>query len=191
MMEIGQQIRKYREKEKYSQEYLAEKLYVSRQTISNWENERSYPDIHNLLMMCTLFNVSLDDLVKGDVKRMEHEEIKKDMDFWTWMMLIWMLLACVLIGPLLFYLSWWGVAITYVIFSIGFYSSTRIDKIKYKHDMDNYDRIVAFMNGQDPNEVKTTKTRNFITSILSFIFVVGAFVIICWLSIYLSFKFLP
>ena len=55
--------------------------------------------------------------------------------------------------------------------------------------MDNYDRIVAFMNGQDPNEVKTTKTRNFITSILSFIFVVGAFVIICWLSIYLSFKF--
>ncbi|MBW5899419.1 MULTISPECIES: helix-turn-helix transcriptional regulator [Staphylococcus] len=190
-MEIGQQIRKYREKENYSQEYLAEKLYVSRQTISNWENERSYPDIHNLLMMCNLFNVSLDDLVKGDVKRMEHEEIKKDMDFWTWMMLIWTLLACVLIGPLLFYLSWWGVAITYVIFSIGFYSSTRIDKIKYKHGMDNYDRIVAFMNGQDPNEVQTTKTRNFITCILSFIFVVGAFVIICWLSIYLSFKFLP
>ena len=55
---------KYREKN-YSQEYLAEKLYVSRQTISNWENERSYPDIHNLLMMCNLFNVSLDDLVKG------------------------------------------------------------------------------------------------------------------------------
>ena len=74
-------------------------------------------------------------------------------------------------------------------FFYRFYSSTRIDKIKYKHGMDNYDRIVAFMNGQDPNEVQTTKTRNFITCILSFIFVVGAFVIICWLSIYLSFKF--
>ncbi|MEL3746865.1 hypothetical protein [Staphylococcus borealis] len=47
------------------------------------------------------------------------------------------------------------------------------------------------MNGQDPNEVQTSKTRNLITSILSFVFVVGAFVIICWLSIYLSFKFLP
>ena len=66
-------------------------------------------------MMCNLFNVSLDDLVKGDVKRMEHEEIKKTWIL-TWMMLIWTLLACVLIGPLLFYLSWWGVAITYVIF---------------------------------------------------------------------------
>ena len=32
------------------------------------------------------------------------------------MMLIWILLACVLMGPLLYYLSWWGVAITYVIF---------------------------------------------------------------------------
>lgn len=42
-----------------------EKLYVSRQSISNWENDKSLPDIHNLLMMCDLFNVTLDDLVKG------------------------------------------------------------------------------------------------------------------------------
>lgn len=56
----------------YSQEYLAEKLYVSRQTISNWENERSYPDVHNLIMMCELFNVSLDDLVQGEI-HMEQE----------------------------------------------------------------------------------------------------------------------
>ena len=123
-MEIGQQIRKYREKEKYSQEYLAEKLYVSRQTISNWENERSYPDIHNLLMMCTLFNVSLDDLVKGDVKRMGHEEVKK-----TWI-LTWDvdldLLACVLIGPLLYYLSWW--ALIPMLFFCRFYSSTQVEQ---------------------------------------------------------------
>ena len=46
-----------------------------------------------------------------------------------------------------------------------------------------------FMNGQDPNEVQTSKTRNFITSILSFVFVVGAFVIICWLSIYYHLNF--
>ncbi|MEC5378974.1 helix-turn-helix transcriptional regulator, partial [Staphylococcus hominis] len=64
-MDIGQQIRKYRERDEYSQEYLAEKLYVSRQTISNWENEKSYPDIHNLLVMCELFDISLDDLVRG------------------------------------------------------------------------------------------------------------------------------
>ena len=66
-MNISHQIKLCRENKGYSQEYLAEKLYVSRQTISNWENERSYPDVHNLIMMCELFNVSLDDLVQGEI----------------------------------------------------------------------------------------------------------------------------
>lgn len=66
-MNLSKQIKKYRERDGYSQEYLAEKLYVSRQSISNWENDKSLPDIHNLLMMCELFNVTLDDLVKGTI----------------------------------------------------------------------------------------------------------------------------
>ena len=70
-------IKKYRIQQGYSQEVLAEKLYVSRQTISNWENNKSLPDIHNLLMMCSLFNVSLDDLVKGDVYQMDREVVRK------------------------------------------------------------------------------------------------------------------
>lgn len=65
----------------YSQEYLAEKLYVSRQTISNWENERSYPDVHNLIMMCELFNVSLDDLVQGEIHMEQRELVKRSLIF--------------------------------------------------------------------------------------------------------------
>ena len=42
-------------------------------------------------------------------------------------------------------------------FLISFYSGTQIDKIKYKYNLDNYDRIVAFMNGKDPNEVKSSE----------------------------------
>ena len=56
-------------------------MFVSRQTISNWENNKSYPDIHNLLMMCNLFNVSLDDLVKGDVEKLELTRDKKELNF--------------------------------------------------------------------------------------------------------------
>ncbi len=66
-MNISKQIQYFRKRDNMSQEKLAEKIHVSRQSISNWENERNYPDIHNLLMMSILFNVSLDDLVKGDV----------------------------------------------------------------------------------------------------------------------------
>ena len=47
-MELNAQIKKYRKSLNLSQEELAEKVYVTRQTISNWENGKSFPDIHSL-----------------------------------------------------------------------------------------------------------------------------------------------
>ena len=78
-MEIGRQIRRYRERDQLSQEDLAGKIYVSRQTISNWENNRSYPDIQNLMLLSVLFNVSLDELVNEDV-----DVMKKEIDRKSW-----------------------------------------------------------------------------------------------------------
>ena len=66
-MEVGVQIKKYRNELGLSQEKLAEKVYVSRQTVSNWETGKNYPDIHSLLLLSSLFGVSLDQLIKGDV----------------------------------------------------------------------------------------------------------------------------
>ena len=60
-----------------SQEELAEKIYVTRQTISNWENDKSYPDIHILLLLSSTFHISLDQLIKGDITTMK-EEISKE-----------------------------------------------------------------------------------------------------------------
>lgn len=98
---------------------MAEKLYVSRQTISNWENNKSLPDIHNLLMMCSLFNVSLDDLVKGDVYQMDREVVRKEMNKWTWCMLVTFVIAAVLIGPMIHYFSWLGLFIILILYMIG------------------------------------------------------------------------
>lgn len=53
-----------------SQEQLAEAIYVSRQTISNWETDRTYPDVQSLLLLSNLFDVSVDALIKGDVEKM-------------------------------------------------------------------------------------------------------------------------
>ena len=70
-MKLNAQIKKYRMKKNLSQEELAEKVYVTRQTISSWENEKSYPDIHSLLLLSSLFDVSLDELIKGDIEEMK------------------------------------------------------------------------------------------------------------------------
>ena len=50
-MELGNQIKKYRSELQISQEQLADRIYVSRQTISNWENEKSYPDVNSLILL--------------------------------------------------------------------------------------------------------------------------------------------
>ncbi|VGS06823.1 transcriptional regulator [Streptococcus pyogenes] len=71
-MEIGQQIIRYRKQQALSQEKLAEKVYVSRQSISNWENDKTYPDIHSLLLLSQIFQVSLDQLIKGDIEKMKY-----------------------------------------------------------------------------------------------------------------------
>ena len=76
-MEIGKQIQKYRAAVGMSQEELADRIYVTRQTLSNWENEKTYPDINSLLRLSDLFHISLDELVKGDLQIME-EKIKQE-----------------------------------------------------------------------------------------------------------------
>lgn len=76
-MEIGEQIKKYRTEMGLSQDRLAEKIFVSRQTISNWENNKNYPDVKSLLIAKLSFYVSLDMLVKGDLEKMK-EEIKEE-----------------------------------------------------------------------------------------------------------------
>jgi len=64
-MELANQIKARRKNLGWSQEVLAEKAFVSRQTVSNWENEKSYPDVHSLLLLSELFQISLDELIKG------------------------------------------------------------------------------------------------------------------------------
>lgn len=73
-MELGTQIRKYRNERTLSQEALAEKVYVSRLTVSNWENDKSYPDVNSLVLLSEVFEISLDQLIKVEEKAERNEE---------------------------------------------------------------------------------------------------------------------
>ncbi|MBM6966750.1 helix-turn-helix transcriptional regulator [Massilimicrobiota timonensis] len=75
-MRIADQIKSARIQKEYTQEQSAENLMVSRQTISNWENGKSLPDIVSIIRMSDLYDVSLDELLKGDKVLME--KIEKD-----------------------------------------------------------------------------------------------------------------
>ncbi len=73
-MEIGKKLKKARMAAGLTQEKVAEEILVSRQTISNWENEKSYPDIMSVIRLSDLYQVSLDQLLKGDEQMLEHLE---------------------------------------------------------------------------------------------------------------------
>lgn len=65
-MDIGSRIKSLRTEQGMSQEQLANQLHVTRQTVSNWENNKNYPDFGTMVEISDLFSVSLDTLIKGD-----------------------------------------------------------------------------------------------------------------------------
>lgn len=77
-MEIGKKLKQARLGARLTQEQAAEQLFVSRQTISNWENEKTYPDIASVVRLSDLYSISLDELLKGDEKMLEHLEESTD-----------------------------------------------------------------------------------------------------------------
>ena len=66
-MTLGKNIQKIRKEAHLSQESFAEMLHVSRQTISNWENSKSYPDLETIVKISDSFHISLDILLKEDL----------------------------------------------------------------------------------------------------------------------------
>lgn len=150
-MQVDTQIRKYRKQLELSQEELAEKVYVTRQTVSNWENGRNYPDIHSLLLLSALFNVSLDQLVKGDIETMK--EIINEQDIITFnhdadILTIHFVILIVSAVPLFLWLKLYALIPLELIFASTMYWALKVEKVKKANDIQTYREIVAFMEGR-------------------------------------------
>ncbi len=159
-MNLGSQIKKYRSELSMSQDELAEKIFVSRQSISNWENDKTYPDIKSLLLLSEVFQVSLDQLVKGDLEMMKREittqelaNFQKDSVIMTALFLL-MLISPI---PLAHFLGWWGMAVYLIICAVGLYYAFRVEKHKKKYDIQTYKEISAFMEGKSLDEIEKAR----------------------------------
>ncbi len=161
-MEIGKQIKKYRQELSLSQDELAEKIYVSRQTISNWENDKNYPDVKSLLLLSNLFGVSLDILVKGDIEKMKQEIKAEDIKIFNKkgaIYTVFFLLVLVTPIPLAHFFGWWGLAIYLVLFAVTMYFALDLERFKKAHDIQTYKEIVAFSEGKALEELEKTEER--------------------------------
>ena len=150
-MEFGKQIKKLRQEAQLSQEELAERIYVSRQTISNWENDKSYPDVNSLVLLSETFQISLDNLIKGDIEVMkdviQKEEIEK-MNRYGKIYTIMLIATAVSAVPLFMLLGVWALIPWGIIWGIAMYFAFMLEKIKKDNDVQTYKEIVAFSEGQ-------------------------------------------
>lgn len=150
-MEIGKQIKKMRSQMGMSQDELALKVYVSRQTISSWENNKSYPDVKSLLLLSSEFNLSLDQLVKGDVEEMKEvinnvdiKAFKKDSKTFN----VLFLMVIVSAVPLALALKFVGMAIWALMAGVLIVYALKLERFKKKHDIQTYKEILSFLEGE-------------------------------------------
>lgn len=173
-MQIGNQIKKYRESLKLSQEDLADKIFVTRQTISNWETNKNYPDIKSISLLCNLFDVSLDQFIEGDIEEMKKIISEKEMSDYnriSILFIIEMIIVLVSAYPLLKFLKIAGFIIWVIMLIITLITSLKIEKFYKKHDIRTYKEIVAFTEGKSlsKNEIIEEKAKRPYQKILSFI----------------------
>ena len=76
-MKFGDKLIALRKKNGYSQEELAEKLNVSRQSVSKWESNNTYPETDKIVQICNIFNCSMDDLINDKIMDIEQVERKE------------------------------------------------------------------------------------------------------------------
>ena len=150
-MKLGNHIKHYRNEKGLSQEELAERVYVTRQTISNWENNKNYPDINSIVLLSEVFEISIDNLIKGDLEEMKKEinseEVKK-LNFYSWMVLIIFLIAIISLIPMLKFIGLYGFIPYFILMACAMFFALKIEKIKKNNDVHTYKEIVAFTEGK-------------------------------------------
>jgi len=157
-MELAGQIKKYRADLELSQEALAEKIYVSRQTISNCETEKSYPDINSLIRMSEIFGITVDKLLKGDaeeIKQMIRKEDQNELNRLSIIYGVMMLVMMITPIPLVKFLRFVGVGIWAVIAIATVLLAFMVEKKKKELNLGTYREIAAFLEGKHLDEIES------------------------------------
>lgn len=162
-MEIGKRIKSYRVFLNFSQDDLAKKIFVSRQTISNWETDKTYPDIQSLIALSILFEVSLDELIKADLEaikmKITRNRVNQQSDLHTKIMLISTVLSALSIGLVVVYPESKAIMLVpLVLFLPGFWSSLKLEKFKKENDLKTYKEILAFSQNGDVDALREKRT---------------------------------
>ena len=158
-MQIGERIKEHRARLGLSQDDLAARIYVSRQTISSWENDKTYPDVQSLLLLSEVFDATVDGLIKGDVETMT-KSVEHDVRLMKrlgWVMVALLLLMLAAVAWIVVQLAvWdWSIAQTvptfvlaFVLWGCAMVAAVWVERIKRENDVVTRQEVLAFWNGE-------------------------------------------
>lgn len=160
-MNLNKQIKAYRTQLALSQADLAAKVYVTRQTVSNWETGRSYHDVENLLLLATLFDVTLDELVTGDLDEMQRViDGHRHLDWSYAVFAIIGIFPILLAASLVFLPVSVAIGLSGVIAVLLFIADWQLRRLTVQYHVKTYQEILAFMTdkrSRDPYVQTQTK----------------------------------
>lgn len=150
-MDFNTKLKEQRKKHKLSQEKLADQLHIARQSVSKWERGEGYPSIGVLLRLSELFDVPVDDLLKGDeylrdkiIRDSENLKYPRLKSFFEWVFMtgLVVLLIKIIVGALAYFdvVDWQGTIlrgwlagiIPIALMLIGGATAEELGKIKQK-----------------------------------------------------------
>ena len=139
VMDLGAQIRKQREDKKWSQQVLADKLHISRQSISKWEQNTALPSFTNIVTMSELFDISLDKFIKSDTQLVEKIDAKMKMS---------KILKAIIISAIIAFIMFIGLKISSIdVYNISSYftdlGAVFLIVIMFKLDWHKLDKIIS------------------------------------------------
>ncbi|WP_048704885.1 helix-turn-helix transcriptional regulator [Companilactobacillus ginsenosidimutans] len=179
-MHIGKNISQLRQNNHWSQDDLADKLKVSRQTISNWETGRTYPDITSLTMLSDIFEISLDDLIKEDIPLMKNK-IKQTQICWLGFGIIGIMIltyACLLVLK-------WSVPIGSLLVGattvFGLYIIFKFMKVTNTANLKTFKQVISYVAGKPIESAKQSKSKVIVQSIIGAIIGLGIGAVLVWL----------
>jgi transcriptional regulator with XRE-family HTH domain len=145
-MNLPVRLKELRKKNNMTQEEVAEKIHISRQTLSNWETGKSYPDLQSLLYLCELYNTTLYDLVNQDITTMKSKVIRRDIYILAYLFLmsiIVFILSIVAFIKINLFISIVTISLSIACLTV---TSLKLERIKKENNITTFNEVIKFIN---------------------------------------------
>lgn len=153
-MRLNENLIKYRHQNNFSQDALAKKMYVSRQTISNWETGKTYPDIQNIVLLAEVYHVTVDQLVSDDINLMQNKSSQHELKLLSF----GLILSLILVYSAFIGIKWLPITTAAMMVAtfttIGVILAIALIRLNNRLQLQTLKQTVQFINGQSVEQIK-------------------------------------